>query len=334
MSTRRRSPASLLAMLPFFCAFAVAFGTMATGCPDNFCYLKICDGRGSCSCSLSSCSEGAGFDTQQNRCRCLKGYFDVAGQCLDQQHANQYCGKGYAWAQTGCVKLQCNPGDTLDLGTGYCIPKAQVAAQAGVQVGQGQKVGCPPGNTLVVDNGVAACVPNDKACAKDEVWNGTACQKNVTCATGSTWDASRQQCVAYSQSGGDTLNVDVATWAASNYGPNGGTGTPSFCSSFATKPWGFGVSEGQTAIIRVAITMTFPDEKVSQGQVITQAFYDYNSGAVPQKGASDVQAGAQSSFSALVAGGGKASQQQVQTTVKCPVVNAAKPQAVPESGGV
>jgi hypothetical protein len=328
-----RARASLPALAGWLVAMGGALGALASGCPDNVCLLKVCDGRGNCSCSLSTCSDGAGFDTKLNRCRCLRGYFDVAGQCLDQAHANQYCGRGFAWQQTGCVKLSCKPGDSLDLATGLCVPKEQVAAQAGVQVGQGQKVGCPAGQTLVVDSGVAACVPSDQACAKDEVWNGKACQKTVNCGTGASWDPVRQQCVAYSQSGGDTVNVDVATWAMSNYGPNGGTGTPAFCSTFATKPWSFGVSEGQSAYIRVAITMSFPGSAISKGQVTTQAVYDFNGGPVPQKGADAVQAGAQSSFGALVAGGGKASVESMVTTVKCLVVNAAKPQAVPESGG-
>lgn len=317
-------------------AAAIAGGAallgFTTGCPDGACFLKICNGP-QCSCAISSCSDGAGFDTSQNRCRCLRGFFDVAGQCLDQAHADGYCGKGYGWQNGGCVKLTCRPGDSLDLTTGMCIPKEQVAQNAGTTVGQDQKLGCPAGYALVVDNGKAACVPSASVCAKDEVWNGQACQKTMTCATGSTWDAARGQCVAYSQGGGDGVNVDVNTWAQTTYGPNGGPGTPSFCSTFAGKPWSFGISEGQSAVIRVSLTMTFPDSDVAKGRLTTQGVYDFNGGAVPPKGAADIQEGAQSSFLALVAGGGHANQEAVTTVVQCVVANGAKPQVVPASGG-
>ncbi len=307
---------------------------LLTGCPENACFLKVCNGA-DCRCSISSCSDGAAFDVQQNRCRCLRGYFDVAGQCLDQWHANAYCGRGYAWANGGCAELQCRPGDQLDVTTGGCVPKAQVAQQAGVAVGQGQKVGCPAGQKLVFDSGVAACVPASQACAKDETWNGTACQKTTTCATGSAWDPARGQCVAYAQGGGSSeLTVDVATWAASNYGQNGGSGTPSFCSTFAKKPYGFGLQPGSSALVRVQIMMSFPGQEVSKGQMQTVSAYDANGAPVPAKGASDVQAGADTTFEALVAGGGRASVPSAQTMVKCVVTNSAKPQAVPESGGV
>ncbi len=155
-----------------FLGVGAALGLGSAGCPANFCFLKVCDGRGECSCPLSTCADGAGFDTTQNRCRCLRGFFEVAGHCLDQQHANAYCGKGYGFENGGCLKLACKTGDTLDATTGLCVPKEQLAAQSGVQVGQGQKVGCPAGDTLVVDNGIGACVPAGQACARDETWNG------------------------------------------------------------------------------------------------------------------------------------------------------------------
>lgn len=310
-----------------------ALVTLATGCPEGACFLKICSG-GNCSCALSSCADGAGFDTSQNRCRCLKGFFDVAGQCLDQVHANAYCGKGYGYQNGGCVKLTCKPGDSLDLTTGLCVPKEQVAANAGTPVGANEQLGCPAGYALVVDNGKAACVPSSSVCAKDEVWNGQACAKTMTCATGSTWDAARGQCVAYSQGGSEGVNVDVNTWAQTTYGPNGGPGTPSFCSTFAGKPWSFGISEGQSALIRVQVNLAFPEQDVARGTLTTQGFYEFNSGPVPPKGAADIQEGAQSSFLALTSGGGKANQPSATTVVKCLVANGAKPQVVPASGGM
>ena len=315
-------------------ALGMAGAALATtGCPENSCFLKYCE-NGRCSCPVSSCPDGAAFDIKQNRCRCVVGFFDVAGQCLDQTHANAYCGKGYAFQGGGCVQLQCRPGDHLDLQTGLCVPKEQVAQQAGVQLGQGQKVGCPAGQVLVVDSGASACVPAAQSCAKDEVWNGSACQKTAACQTGSTWDPTRNQCVGYTNGGGEgALSVDVATWSASNYGPNGGPGTPSFCSTFAKKPYSFGIAPGSSAVVRVQITMSFADQSIQKGQLFTAPVFDVSNGPVGAKGTADVQAGAYTTFEALVAGGGHASVASFSTSVKCTVTNSAKPQAVPESGG-
>lgn len=313
---------------------SVPAATLASGCPENSCFLKICNGK-NCHCSISSCSEGAGFDTKQNRCRCLKGYFDVAGQCLDQGQANAYCGLGYGWAQTGCVQLQCKPGDELDLQSGWCTPKEQIAAQTGVSVGEGQKLACGPGEKLVVDAGKAACVPQSQSCAKDEVWNGQQCLKTQTCPTGSAWDVSRGQCVAYAQgTGSDELVVNVDSWMQTTYGVNGGAGSPGFCSSFAKKPYGFGLGPGTSAMIRVQLIASFAGNEIGKGQIQTIAAYDMSGTAVPAKGAADVQSGAMSSFLTLVVGGGRASVASAQTTVKCAVTNATKPVSVPATGGV
>lgn len=308
-------------------------GFAVTGCPENSCFLKICSGA-DCKCSISSCSDGAAFDTKQNRCRCVVGYFDVNGSCLDQAHANAYCARGYAWSQNGCVQLQCRPGDELDLSTGYCIDKNAVAQQAGVQVGQGQKVGCAPGERLVVDGGAAACVPVAQSCARDEVWNGQACQKTGACPTGSSWDPSRNQCVTYASGGGGEFSVNVPAWAYANFGPDGGPGQPGFCSTFSKKPLSFGLAAGTSAVVRVQVLMSFPDNEIAKGRVQTVATFDYSGGVVPQKGSYEVQVGAESTFGPLQTGGGRASAPSAQTTVKCTIVNAQKPRPVPETGGV
>lgn len=314
-------------------------GALLSGCPSGACFLEICHGK-SCQCSLSSCGDGAGYDTQQNRCRCVKGFFDVTGQCLDQQQANTYCGPGYGFAGPagggpggGCVKLECRPGDTLDQRTGFCIPKNQVAQQSGVELAAGQTLGCAGGEVLVVDGGNAACVPAAQSCAKDEIWNGQACQKTVACPTGQVFDAALGRCAVYASSGGSELVVDVAQWTFSTYGPPNGPGTASFCNSFAKKPLSFGLKAGSSALVRVSVQVSFPDGAIKTGRVQTTAVYEGSGNPVPAPGAADVQAAAQGSFGALVAGGGKASAASAATTVKCSVVNASAPLSVPESGG-
>ena len=328
-------PAALLALAGLALTFVPLFG-----CPANQCFLKICT-NGNCRCSISSCPEGAGYDTSQNKCRCLRGYFDIGGQCLTQQQATQYCGPGYAWfgnvstGTGGCQKLQCRPGDKLDEKTGWCIPKDQLAQQAGVQLGQGQTLGCPAGQVLVVDGGQSACVPAAQACAKDEVWNGQACQKTGQCPTGQQLDPALGRCVPYAQGGGDDeLVVDVQTWTASTYGPPNGSGNPAFCASFAKKPLSFGISPGVTAAVRVTVQLTFPGSEVAKGQAQSFAVFDASGNAVPASGAEAVQSAVLSSFLPLVGGGGRASAPGATTTVKCLVTNASAPVVVPETGGV
>jgi hypothetical protein len=317
-------------------ALVAAAVLLLVGCPSNMCLLKVCT-DGHCRCSISSCQDGAGYDTKQNKCRCLKGYIAVAGQCLTPEAANEYCGAGYHWGGAGCVKSECRPGDELDLSTGWCIPKAQVdqvAANMGVKVGQGEKLGCPAGEVLVIDGPAAACVPQAQTCAPDETWTGTACQKVVTCPTGSQWDAAQGQCITYAQTSDDELTVNVGQWAQTNYGPNGGPGTAAFCGKFARKPWSFGVTAGNTAMLRVTVMLSFPDSEVARGAATATTVFDASGNPVPAKGAQEVTTAAQAVFAPLAQGGGRANAPTATTTVKCAVVNASAPQSVPTTGGV
>ncbi len=314
------------------------FATMATlvtalaGCPDNTCFLKVCS-NGQCRCHLSSCVDGADFDTNQNRCVCMAGRLPVAGQCLTQAAADAYCGVGFRHGPTGCVRIECGPEAQLDEATGACIPLSQVAGNVGVQVGQGEKLGCPPGSELVVEGNTGACVPVGQTCAPDETWSGQACVKQGQCPTGWRWDPGHQRCVEFAKTGDDVTEVDVTQWAWSTYGPDGGQGTTAFCSQFARKPWRFGVPEGQSTLVQVEVQLGFPDQNVSAGAVMTKPSYVGATYAVPAKGAEAVQSAAASLFAPLQQGGGRASTPQATTTVRCAIVNAAKPVAVPATGG-
>lgn len=307
------------------------------GCPENSCFLKICNGD-DCRCSISSCGDGAGFDVTQNRCRCLKGYLPVAGQCLTPQAANAYCGVGHHFENGGCVPDRCRPGDEIDQSTGWCVPRErvnEVATQIGVAVGAGQQLGCPPGQKLVLDGSTAACVPLSQTCARDETWTGQACAKVGQCPTGSMWDPALAQCVQYAQGSDEGgLMINVGQWASANYGPNGGMGTSGFCGAFAKKPFSFGIVEGASAFVRISVIMSFPGGEVARGVVQTATVFDASGNPVPPRGAAEVEAAARNVFSTLVLGGGRANAPTASTTVKCAVVNAAKPQPVPAVGGL
>ncbi len=309
----------------------LAFGTLGSGCFPNTCFIQVCN-NGECSCPVNSCVEGADFDVNLNTCVCAKDRLAVQGQCMTQQAANEYCGKGFAYGANGCERAQCAAGQARDEASGACAATAGVAENLGVEVGAGEKLSCPAGSTLVIEGSSGACVPNDQTCARDETWDGHQCAKFASCPTGSAYDSTRGQCVAYTTTGND-VQVDVQRWAESNYGANGGKGTSSFCNQFTRRPWSFGVPPGQSATLRVSVRMTFPGQAVNQGGVTTEPSYVNNSTPVPAKGRASVQSSANSIFSGLRAGGGKASAAQATTTVDCRIVNAAPPVVVPVAGG-
>lgn len=318
-------------------AFALTASAVLPGCPSGTCLLKICEGK-NCRCSISSCADGASFNVKTNRCACNADRISLAGQCMTLAQANTYCGKGRAWSRTGCVQLTCKPGDEIDATTGWCVPHDQVnqvAANMGVAVGQGQQLGCPPGQKLVVDGKTAACVPLEQTCAPDEQWNGQACAKVQTCATGATWDPALRQCVQYAQGAdSDELQVNVAQWVQTTYGPNGGAGAPAFCNAFAKKPLSFGVPDGSAAALRITVQLSFPDNEVAKGVVQTGAVWEANNSPPPAKGSQEIDEAAKTLAASLISGGGRAGAPTAATVVRCVVVNAAKPVAVPASGGI
>lgn len=325
-------------LAPFaFIGMALLGTAVLPGCPSGTCLLKVCQGN-NCRCSISSCPDGASFDVNRNRCACNRDRISLGGQCLTLAQANAYCGKGRAWSNGGCVQLVCKPGDEIDERTGWCASKAdvnQVAANMGVSVGQGQQLGCPPGQKLVVNGPSAACVPLAQTCAPDEQWNGQACLKVTSCPTGATWDANLGQCIQYAQSAGeDELKVNVGQWVQTTYGPNGGNGTPAFCNQFAKHPLSFGVAEGSSAALRITVQLSFPDSEVAKGVVQTATVYEANGSPPPTQGQTEVDGAAKALASTLIGGGGRAAAQTAGTVVRCVVVNAGKPIAVPSSGGI
>lgn len=312
------------------------------GCFRNTCLLTTCDGP-YCRCSVATCAPGSAFDTRVGRCRCLPGYALLGGRCLSPRTASAYCGAGYHWENNGCAPNQvCRPGDELDHATGMCIPREQVnqvASNMGISVGPGQKLGCPAGQKLVIDGQNAACVPVEQTCARDEIWNGTACVKAPppACAEGSAWDAAQGKCVELAKEAppeAEPAPVNVAPWTAATYGPDGGNGAPGFCSAFARKPWSFGVNEGSSALVRVTVSLTFPEGQIARGVVQTRAAFAASGSPVPAKGAADVEAAAKAAAAPLIEQGGRASANTAATTVRCLVVNASRPAAVPATGGL
>jgi hypothetical protein len=319
---------------------ALALGGLgAPGCLANRCLLTYCDGP-DCRCSVSTCGEGAFYDDRIQQCRCLPGRALVGGSCLSPWGAQAYCGPGYGFANGGCYANACPAGAELDAASGACVPREQVnqlASKLGVNVGAGQKLGCPAGQKLVLEGSQAACVPLAQTCARDEAFDGKACVKlQASCPEGSAWDAVEGRCVVFAEkdSPAAPAAVDVAQWVLAHFGRDGQSGTPAFCNAFAKKPWSFGVSEGSSALVRAAVKVTFPEGDIARGTVTTAATFAASGAPLIPRGASEVQSAAKAVVAPLLEHGGRAAAPEVTTTVTCAIVNAARPQAVPATGGL
>jgi hypothetical protein len=322
-------------------AGALGLGGIGTsGCLSNACLWQVCDGP-TCRCTVANCGPGATFEPSVGRCRCLPGLVLVGGHCLTRAIADTYCGPGYHWENNGCyANRTCRPGDELDQATGLCMPRDkvnQVASGMGINVGPGQKLGCPAGQKLVIDGPHAACVPLEQTCARDETWNGTACVKTqAACPEGTSWDAAHGGCAepARATPAPEPAPTDLAPWIAASYGRDGGDGAPAFCNDFVKKPWLFGVAEGSSAFVRITVSLSFPEQQIGKGAAQTRAVFAGSGNLVPQKGAAEVEAAARSVLAPLTARGGKASAAAASTTVRCQVVNAARPAPIPATGGL
>ncbi len=331
--------------MPFSCfarlAASISLGAMSFalfGCPSNMCLVKVCDGNGTnCRCSWDTCPTGSEFHTGRKTCVCKRGRVSLNSSCMTMAEANAYCGKTARYQNYGCVPITCGPGQELDQNTGTCLAKQQVdqvAQNMGVQVGANERLGCPPGLVLVVENAQAAsCVPPENACGRDEVWNGQACAKLQQCAPGWIFDSSQNTCVAVNTKE-DDYTVDLQAWTVASYGPAGGKGTSAFCSGFNKKPRTFGLGPGTRMQVAVDIQVQSPGRKVIQSQVATNARVVNSGAAVTQPGAVEIQRTAQELIAALRAQGGKTNTDTGHTNIRCTIVHAAQPAPVPASGGL
>ncbi len=324
---------SLLAAACLSCMSVLA------GCPSNMCLVKVCKGdMSSCRCSWSTCPSGSIYDTTRETCVCEQGRVSLNGACLTTAQANEYCGKGSRYQNYGCVAVACPPGQELDQDSGTCLAKQQVdqvAQNMGVPVGQNEKLGCPPGLVLVIENAhTASCVPPENACARDETWNGHTCVKTQRCAPGWVFDPARGTCVAVSTED-NHYTVDLHEWTTATYGRSGGNGTSAFCSGFNKKPTTFGVAAGATARLRIEVAVSAAGRNVAQAQVQTAAIVEGSGLPVTPKGAEEILRTARELLASLVGQGGKANTELARTNVLCSITNGARPAPVPvpASGG-
>jgi hypothetical protein len=308
-------------------ALALGFGA---GCPSNVCLLTV-NGQ----CKWSTCPEGADFDAQARRCACRADRVSAAGGCLTLDQANQYCGRGAHWDKGGCAKIECPAGLTIDQDTGTCLTPLQAAAvagNAGVQVGQNQKLGCAAGSEIVVEGQQASCVPIAQTCGKDEQWDGEKCRKVAPCPPGGAYDAASRGCVQFAQAG-QTYTVVLRTWMATNFGADGGAGTSAFCGAFGKHPLAFGVAAGRSLRLRVVVQVEAPGRRIADAFVLTTGVAEAGGQPVGAKGGAEIQSAATAILGSLKAGLGESDGTTGLVTVSCTVVNTSKPTAVTVTGG-
>src|SRR5262245_65689587 len=70
--------------------FALGLSLATPGCFTNTCLYAICDGP-YCRCAVSTCGEGAAYDSRIGRCRCLPGRELVGGHCLSREIGRASC---------------------------------------------------------------------------------------------------------------------------------------------------------------------------------------------------------------------------------------------------
>src|SRR5262249_23286692 len=163
----------------------------------------------------------------------------------------------------------------------------------------GQTLGCPPGETLVVEGQQASCVPVQQSCARDEAWDGRMCRKLGQCPPGSTCDLPANSCVKCTTGDQNEDTVDLSTCVRTA----GGAGVSGFCSAFSKHPVAFGVNPGGSIRARIGVQVQVPGGEIGKAQVATMGIVEASGQPIFPKGAAEVQQAAQGILGTLVSGG-------------------------------
>ena len=331
---RLRSIVSACALNLAFVAALVVLIPAMSGC--GVCLVKMCRGYSNCRCTWDTCPSGTYFDDDSDTCVCTNGRVMVNSSCMTQDEANVWCGRGMKYDSSRCVAITCAAGMELDITTGQCLTRAQlnqVAQNMGIQVQAGETIGCKDGEELVVYGGQASCIPPESACTRGQTWNGKACVQTPQCPAGSLLSTQTGTCIQVSTSNSE-YTTDLLAWTAATYGTNGGNGTASFCSGFNKKPTVFGVGPGGSVRVLVDVTVQAPSRSAGGAYAETRGRVEASRAAFSQKGAEEIQRAAEELLVGLHTQGGKVTVNTAQTTVRCLIVNSARPVAIPESGGL
>lgn len=330
---------------------ALLLALSLTNCGTGTCLVRVCEPGGkNCRCQWHTCPKGSFYDIETEQCRCHPGYIQLQGSCFTQLQANRYCGQGFEYKNDKCVPT-CDEGEQFDLKTSTCVTRTQIGEIAdlmGIPLGENQTLGCKQGERFVIEDaraGIGSCVPVENSCPRDTYWNGNMCVNSPKCAIGEVFDHTTKKCTTVATSKPNESNApsntkeqqhvfDLQKWTWINYGMPGGEGSPQFCSGFNKKPTTFAVRPGSSISVLVTVNVTAPANDPKQARVSTSSFVQQTKQPVTGQGANLIDDAAQKVLIPLQIQSGSTSQEAVQTTVSCRIVNASRPAPVPESGGL
>lgn len=304
------------------------------GCPSGKCWVRLqqLDDQGNVKkdeCLVDTCPKNGTFDDKAQACSCKEGFVTFGGACKTVAEANASCAKGYQYANGACVAATCPAGQVVNAKSGACESKAasdqQVAAAAGVSIGAGQSIGCPPGQTYVVNDRDGACVPNELTCGEGTKYENGACVP-TNCPAGTVFDSASGQC---QKIGNDSSSFSVAVKLKAEMGPQ-------FCAPHAKNPAGFGVTPGNSMTVKVAVTVNVPGNNIEQTQLASMRVTNVGGAELtpamyPEVGnmQKHVQEGVVGDIRAL---GGKSIEPSASAEVTC-VIKRAPIQVVETKGG-
>jgi hypothetical protein len=312
---RRLATRALLAVL------AVS-SNAATGCAR----AAMCDGV---SCA-ASCPRDAQVDAS-GRCACADGDVPLLAACVPPAIGEAYCGPAEhieSGASGGCAFRSCEPGQSLDLVTGACVPRGSLA-QDGPNACAGPAI-------AIVEAGRAACAAPEATCPRGtrpsdprDGKRSRSCDRPPACPPGSLADGSLCRPVVTGVG-----RVDVGAWAALALGVHGGPGSPALCQPLVQRPSLFGGLPGAIATtgragdggmvdaapgaVRVAMAIVFPDQDVSRVHARVRA-RDASGHPLSAVAEAFVSGAVGTALEALRGLGGEASAASVELEVTCAV---------------
>lgn len=245
-------------------AALVATSFVAIGCPSGKCWMRLqeVDNAGnvkSDKCLVDTCPKKSSWNDTKSACECEANLVTLGGACHTNAEANASCGKGYAYANGGCIARTCAAGQVLNAETGACDNKSEsdaaVAANAGVSIKTGETVGCPAGQTYVINGREGACVPNELTCGSGTKFENGTCVATA-CPAGTVYDAASGQCTKLA-TGGDNTSFSVQLKLNSEM-------SASFCAPHAKNPAGFHIPPGGAMTIKVSVSITVPGNNIEQ----------------------------------------------------------------------
>lgn len=286
-----------------------------------------CDGV---SCA-AACPRDATLDPS-GRCACVDGDVPLLGACVPPPVGEAFCGPSASLASGnaagGCVFRGCAEGQSLDVVSGACAPRATLP---------GGSIECAAPAVAIVEAGRLTCASPGAACprgttpaAESPAAGGSRmCSRPLACPPGSLADGASCRPVVTSGGRGGS-RVDVGAWAALALGIHGGAGSAALCQPLAQRPGVFGAlpvasdraADGGAApaarAVRVAIAILFPDQDVSRVHVEVRA-RDGSGHPLSAMAEAIVSASVGTLLEALRGLGGEASAASVELEVACAI---------------